>query len=215
MKRLNLLTHITLERVFKRACTSRLQHIAVLYFFLFAFPVFAQLPSESPDGPDAVKIYLTEAQALEKAFPKADTLWSEVWTPTPQARNRIQRRLGWRLEEKSFTIHQGRKNGNHLGYAVITEQIGLYKPITFIVKTNPEARAEAVWIMVYRESRGGQIRRQRFLRQYQNKTARNPIRLNRDIIGITGATLSVRALNAGVKRILTVLEAGYLQKDTE
>ena len=195
--------------------SSRVQQIAVLYFFFFAVPVFAQLPAESPDGPEAVRIYLTKAQALEKAFPKADTLWSEIWTLTPQARHRIQRQLGWRLEEKSFTIHQGLKNGQHLGYAVISEQIGLYKPITFIVKTNPKARAEAVWIMVYRESRGGEIRRRRFLRQYQNKTAHNPIRLNRDIIGITGATLSVRALNAGVKRILTVLEAGYLQKDTE
>ena len=161
-----------------------------------------------------MKVYLTETQALQKAFPKADTLWHENWIPTPVQRRQIERRLGWRLEEPSFTIHQAHRNGKHLGYAVITEQIGLYKPITFLVKTTPKAQVEAVWVMIYRESRGGEIRRQRFLSQYGGKHAGSPIRLNRDIIGITGATLSVRAVNAGVKKILAVIETAYSSKAT-
>jgi hypothetical protein len=45
--------------------------------------------------------------------------------------------------------------------------------------------------------------------QYDGKSIGNPIRINRDIIGITGATLSVRAMNAGVKKALAIVETAY------
>ena len=64
-------------------------------------------------------------------------------------------------------------------------------------------------ILVYRESRGGEVRRQRFLRQYRGKDGRDPIRINRDIINITGATMSVRALNTGVRKSLSLLEETF------
>lgn len=171
--------------------------------------------AQSPDGPEAVTVYLTPDQALQKAFPKADTIWSETWTPSPAQRKQIERRLGWRLAEPHFEIFQARKKNQNLGYAVITEQIGLYKPITFMVKADRQGKNDGVWIMVYRESRGGEVKRQRFLSQYKGKKASSPIRLNRDIIGVSGATLSVRALNGGVKKILTIIDVAYLKAKTQ
>ena len=188
----------------------RISKLALLMAFVIAPSVIAQ----GPDGPEAITVYLTNEQALDKAFPKADTLWNEAWTPTQQERRQIERRLGWRLEEESFIIYHASKNGQHQGYAIITNQIGLYKPITFLVKVKPDLKVGGVWIMVYRESRGGQVKRQRFLTQYKNKKSTSHIRLNRDIVGISGATLSVRALNAGVKRVLTVLDIAYSQKES-
>lgn len=185
-------------------------------FLFFIFGILAALTTpiqaESPDGPEAITVYLTQEEALQKAFPKADTIWSEIWTPTPAQRKRIERRLGWRLAEPHFEIFQAHHKNKNLGYAVVTEQIGLYKPITFMVKVDTNGKNEGVWIMVYRESRGGEVKRQRFLTQYKGKNATSPIRLNRDIIGITGATLSVRALNGGVKKILTVIDTAYPQE---
>jgi hypothetical protein len=167
----------------------------------------AAQPDESPDGSEWVKVYLTEAEALEIAFPMADTVWSEAWTPTDAQHRSIERRLGWRVETDTFTIYQGLKDGKLTGLALIGEEIGLYRPITFLVKVGPAEKVEAVHVMIYRESRGGEVRRQRFLSQYGGKTIGDPIRINRDIIGVTGATLSVRAMNAGVKKALAVVEA--------
>ena len=99
-----------------------------------------------------------------------------------------------------------------MGYAIVGDEIGLYKPITFLVKISEARRVESVQVMVYRESRGGEVRRQRFLRQYKGKGGKSPIRINRDVIGVTGATLSVRALNAGVKKALAVVQAAYPQE---
>lgn len=176
----------------------------------FLFPAFVL--AQGPDGPESIQVYLTPEQALKEAFPDADTVRATVHVITPDLRGRVERRLGWRLQESEVRVHLGYKVEELLGYAVITEQTGLYRPITFLVKVTPDGRVDDVWIMVYRESRGGEIKRKRFLSQYEGKGAKDPIRLNRDIIGITGATLSVRAVSAGVKRAVTLIDEIYPKK---
>ncbi len=168
--------------------------------------------AQGPDGPDSIQVYLTPDQALKEAFPDADSTRVEVHPLTPDIKARAERKLGWRVEESEVKVHLGYRAGQRLGYAVIAEQVGLYRPITFLVKVGLDGRVEDVWIMVYRESRGGEIKRSRFLSQYEGKGAKDPIRLNRDIIGITGATLSVRAVSAGVKRVVTLIDEIYPQK---
>ncbi|PIQ82443.1 MAG: FMN-binding protein, partial [Candidatus Omnitrophica bacterium CG11_big_fil_rev_8_21_14_0_20_64_10] len=62
-----------------------------------------------------------------------------------------------------------------------------------------------------RESRGGEIRRKRFLSQYRGKGISSPVRINQDIINVTGATLSVRSMNAQVRKALAVVQELFLQ----
>ena len=182
--------------------------MCLLLLLFFVGSVSAQL-GESPDGPEHVNVYLTLEEALSKSFPVADTVWSEMWTSTRAERTRIERRLGWRLADSTFTIYRGRRGNEDRGYAIVSHEIGLYKPITFMVKVGTNKKVQSVYVMVFRESRGGEVRRRRFLVQYDGKSIGNPIRINRDIIGITGATLSVRAMNAGVKKALAIVETAY------
>ena len=39
----------------------------------------------------------------------------------------------------------------------------------------------------------------------------DPIRINKDIINISGATMSVRSISAGVKRVLVLVDEFYLK----
>jgi Na+-translocating ferredoxin:NAD+ oxidoreductase RnfG subunit len=172
---------------------------------------WARPEAGSPDGPEHVKVYFTEEEALDKVFPGADSMWTETWKPSAEEISTLEQRLGWRVDEREYRIHRGSRDGHPIGYAIITEQVGLYKPITFVVKVSEEGDVESVWVMVYRESRGGEVRRERFLGQYKGKRSASPVRLNRDIIGVTGATFSVRAINAGVKRVLNVIDMRYFQ----
>jgi hypothetical protein len=164
---------------------------------------------ESPDGPEHVKVYLTVDQALEKAFARADTLWAETWQPTDQEIQDLEAALGWRVPEREFVFYRGQRAGKDLGVAMITEEKGRFKPITFMVKVAPGGKVEGVQVMVYRESRGDGVRRQRFLKQFRGNKAGDPLRLNRDITVLSGATLSSRAVTAGVKRVLLVVERRY------
>ena len=169
--------------------------------------------TESPDGPEAVKVYYTTDEALAKVFAKADTLWTEEWIPTAQERSELENRLGWVVTEESFVIHRGGKNGQEQGYAMIMEEQGRFKPITFIVKLGSDLRVEMVLVMVYRESRGDGVKRQRFLKQFRDKDGSDHLRLNRDIVAVSGATMSSRALATGVKKVLAILDLKYSPKE--
>jgi Na+-translocating ferredoxin:NAD+ oxidoreductase RnfG subunit len=92
---------------------------------------------------------------------------------------------------------------------VIAEEQGRFKPITFIVKVRPDLRVESVLVMVYRESRGDGVKRQRFLKQFRAKDGSDHLQLNRDLVAVSGATMSSRALAMGVKKILAILEMKY------
>ena len=191
----------------KAGCWFRIS--VALGMLLLTKPAIVESTDASPDGPEHVVEYLTLEEALSKSFPKADSVWSEVWVPESSERRRIERRLGWRLADSTFTIYRGSRGDQDQGYAIVGNEVGLYKPITFMVKVSIEGKVEAVHVMIFRESRGGEVRRRRFLTQYKGKTTRSPIRINRDIIGVTGATLSVRAINAGVKKALAIVETAY------
>jgi hypothetical protein len=54
--------------------------------------------------------------------------------------------------------------------------------------------------MTYREKRGDAVKRRRFLNQFRDKTDADPIMINRDIVHLTGATVSSWSLAAGVKK---------------
>jgi Na+-translocating ferredoxin:NAD+ oxidoreductase RnfG subunit len=158
----------------------------------------------------SIDVYLTEEEALKILFPKARKIQAEELRLTPDQKIRIQDRIGWKFPEESFRAFKAETDGKVDGYAVIQETIGKHRPITYIVGVTPQGKVFDVEIMVYRESKGSEVRRKRFNAQYEGKTAQDPISINKDIINITGATMSVRSVSAGVKRALVLVEEFYL-----
>jgi FAD:protein FMN transferase len=75
-------------------------------------------------------------------------------------------------------------------------------------------RVAGVQILVYREPRGGEVSREYFLRQYRGKSVGDPIRMNRDIINISGATISVQSVNTAVKKTLALVSRYYVAERT-
>lgn len=163
-------------------------------------------------GPD--QIYLSEEKASREIFPEAEEYEKQVVPSTPELRSRMKEFLGRTrpsLWETSYTIYLARKKeGELIGYGVIVEEVGKHRPITFIVGVNPKGKVIDVAVMAYREPQGGEVRMKRFLQQYRDKNLDNPLLPHRDIINITGATLSVLAAGRGVKKALALVEAVYL-----
>ena len=157
-----------------------------------------------------VEVYLTEEQALKLLFPKSQNIRPEELRLTPEQKTQIQERIGWKFPEESFRAFKAETNGKIDGYAVIQETIGKHRPITYLVGVTPDGKVSDVEILVYRESKGSEVRRKRFNSQYEGKTVLDPIRINKDIINITGATMSVRSVSAGVKRALVLIDQFYL-----
>lgn len=164
----------------------------------------------APTPASAQEVLLTPAQALREIFPEGARTTHETLPLTTAVREQLARQLGRRIYEDRVEVTRVLDaRGALLGYAVVTEEIGKYRPITFMVGVTPQLTVRDVAVLVYRESRGGEVKRKRFLSQYRGKDVRDPIDVNRDIINISGATISVRSLNAGVKRVLAELTMLY------
>lgn len=178
---------------------------AALAFLVSAAPAVAHAQKSG-----SVHKYLTRREALREVFPRAaqyarDTL--RLGSAKMQAaRKALHRELSGSTFPVTLCYDAG---GAFVGYAVVSEEVGKYRPFTFMVGITPEFDTQKVVVMIYREDRGGEIRTPRFLYQYEGKTARDPIRIHRDITNISGATLSVRAMNAGVKKVLYLVTRHY------
>lgn len=192
---------------------------AVLYFpslrISKLYPLFALLfsVSISPVAADeigAVQVYLSPQEGRGKIFPKAVRFARELHFVQPAAKAKLVEALGRTFVEDSLAVDLAYdKGGALLGYAIVSEEVGKFRPITFIVGIDRDFAVCGAAVLVYRESRGGQVRQPRFLRQYLGKDLGDPIRINRDIVNISGATLSVRSLNFGVRKVLALADYFY------
>ncbi|MCG2634018.1 MAG: FMN-binding protein [Gammaproteobacteria bacterium] len=77
--------------------------------------------------------------------------------------------------------------------AWILEEIGKEELITVGLLVSA-GRIERLRVLTYRESRGGEIQHDYFTRQFEQAGLSDDLKLDRRIDGISGATLSVRAL---------------------
>jgi Na+-translocating ferredoxin:NAD+ oxidoreductase RnfG subunit len=90
-------------------------------------------------------------------------------------------------------------------FAVVDNVRGKSQMITYVLAVSGALVVQDLEILAYREAYGGEIRNASWRRQFQGKTPVDPLRAGRDIKNITGATISVRAVTEGVKRILATL----------
>jgi len=183
--------------------------LAALIVTMGAAAATADELTESPDGPEHVKTYYTLDQALNEVFEGADRIWSERWIPSDDQQAAMETRLGRRLPAEEVVFHRAERDSRDLGVALELAEKGRFRPITFLVHVGPDQKVAKVLLMVYRESRGDGVKRQRFLKQFRGKSADNRLRLNRDVVAVSGATMSSRGLTAGVKRALILADTRY------
>ena len=178
--------------------------------------VLILLPALASGQRDGTQVYLTVEQAPKTIFPEADRFERKEIPVTPALRERLKKLAApaqptiW---EPSYSSFIARKQEQIIGYAVICEEIGRHRPITFIVGVTPEGKVKDVAILMYRESQGDEVRHKGFLAQFAGKSLANPIMQHQDIRNISGATLSVRALARGVRKALAVIQAAYLASE--
>jgi len=157
------------------------------------------------------EVFLTEEDALKLMFPQSERIRKDVLTLSTEKKLHIEERIGWKFPEDSFEVYVGETGKQVDGYALVQNTIGKHKPMTYMVGVDTRGRVSNVELLVFREARGSEVRTKRFNVQYEGKTVLDPVRINKDIINISGATMSVRSLSAGVKRVLVLIDEFYLK----
>lgn len=152
------------------------------------------------------RVFLTEEELFGSMFAGGASVTADTVTISPTEAARLSDEFHIEILDSVYVFHTARLDGNVTRRVVIMNVVGQYQPITFAVEILPPGRVGRVELMVYRETRGGEIRRRAFLDQFSEKSLSDPIAIKQDVQHITGATLSSRAVSAGVRLALTLYQ---------
>ncbi|MEO5957270.1 MAG: FMN-binding protein [Nitrospiraceae bacterium] len=157
------------------------------------------------------EVFLTEEEAVKLMFPKSERVRKELLRVPMDKHATIEERIGWKFPEESFDVYIGETGSQIDGYALVQHTIGKHKPMTYMVGVDARGYVSNIELLVFREARGSEVRTKRFNVQYEGKTVLDPVRINKDILNISGATMSVRSMTAGIKRVLVLVDEFYLK----
>lgn len=147
--------------------------------FLLAFTVSA--------APWARGVYQEPSAFIAQAFAGTPPQPAALWY-SGAVRTQAERILGHPVAalRERYWARDGRS-------AWVLEEIGKERPITVGIVVE-QGRIAELKVLVFRESRGWEVRYPAFTRQFDQARLTGEQRLDRTIDGISGATLSVRAL---------------------
>jgi hypothetical protein len=178
-------------------------------FSLVSFVFLSTFAFAEEEKKFQLQVYLTKKQAFEIAFPGADEIKKERLWLTKEEIRAIEEIYMYKIYETRFTFYTGIKNGKSMGSMLIDNIIGKSFPITFMTVLNTDGTVRDVEIMVYREPQGWEVRYKSFRSQFYGKdTSSN----SNEILSISGATLSVRAIKSGVYKAMAAYKILYLDK---
>lgn len=162
---------------------------------------FAQVPIALFAPASYGATYLTVEQAQQAIFPGEKLSQSFINLSNQQVQE-IERRSDTNVRRKQVQLWKS-ANG---GFFIVDEVVGKHEYITYAAGLNPDGTVKQIEIMTYRESYGYEIRNADWRAQFVGKNSSAPLKLDKDIKNISGATLSCRHITEGVKRILATYE---------
>lgn len=167
--------------------------------FFFHLSICAQVDGYS-------KRYYDDKDAIFKIFPKANTFSKVSVELTADSKKKIENKLRFQISDTKLVFYRVFSGEKLLGYSLVLNEKGKYKPITFMTGITPELKIKDVVVMVYREKIGSEVRKKRFLRQFRDKSQSDDLVVDKDISGISGATISTWSIATGVKRALVLID---------
>jgi len=156
-------------------------------------------------APAAAKVFHSRKEALELAFPEADRIEDETILLDDEQAERIRTLARSELESRLVRIYRGFHGDELLGYAFIDVHNVRTLPEAFLVVLTPEGRVRSLRMLAFHEPLE-YMPGERWYEQFDGKTLAEPLRLDGDVHGIVGATLSARATTRGVRRALALYE---------
>ncbi len=147
------------------------------------------------------KVFHSQNEALELAFPDAERIDSRTFVLDDEQTSRIETLSRSPVDSRLVKIYTGVRDGAVLGYAVIDVHTVRTLPEAFMVVLSPQGSVRSLRVLAFHEPLD-YLPTDRWYEQFVRKTAAEPLRLGGDVHGIVGATLSARATTRGVRRAL-------------
>jgi electron transport complex protein RnfG len=151
------------------------------------------------------RVLFGKKEALKEAFPEADRVEKVTHFLTAEQVARVRELSGAEVKDKLVTWHVGHKGDAILGYAYFETHDVRTLPETLLVVATPTGEVRNVLLLAFYEPPEYEPGK-RWLQQFDAKKLGPDLRVTREIHGITGATLTARAVTGGVRRALALFQ---------
>lgn len=149
------------------------------------------------------KTFLTQEQALARAFPQGTQVVREPFFLSPAQMAEVRKRSDGEFDQELAIRYVGLRGGAIVGYAYFDAHRVRTLPETIMVVVTPEGSIERVEILAFAEPED-YLPRPRWLDQFRGRKLDAELSLRGAIRPITGASLSGRAIVNASRRVLAL-----------
>lgn len=156
-------------------------------------------------APAAAVVFHSRSELAQIAFPDSDRVEARDIFLSREQRERIERMAGSTLDGDLLTVYEGYRADQLVGYALLDTHLVRTLPETLLVVLDPSGAVAATYVMAFHEPLDYRPS-ERWLAVLRDRHLSDDLRVGRAIVGITGATLSARAVVGSVRRSLAIYE---------
>ena len=154
-----------------------------------------------PAGLSYAKVFHSRQEALQLAFPDADRVDKETHVLSADQTAEIEQQSRARVESKLVTIFTAYQGEDVLGYAHIDIQSVRTRAQALMVVLEPDGSVRSVRVLAFHEP-VDYLPAERWYSQFVGKRRGDRLRVDGDVHGVVGSTLSTRVAAASIRRVL-------------
>jgi Na+-translocating ferredoxin:NAD+ oxidoreductase RnfG subunit len=160
-------------------------------------------PAAMAAGPSVLyaETYLSSEQAQHLMF-GGEGLSNASVTLSDAQMKAIAKASGVNVRDKQVKAWKSSSGG----WFILDNAVGKHEFIDFALALTAGGAVKGVEILTYRETYGGQVREPKWRAQFTGKTTTQPVKIDKDIKNISGATLSSVHMTDAIRRLLYTYE---------
>ena len=149
------------------------------------------------------QVFKSQEAALKETFAEADTVMRETLFLDEAQQQQIEAEAKMPLTSTIVSYYVGYKSGKPYRYAFFEDQIVRTKKAVVLIAISAEGQIEKMEVLAFYEPLD-YLPISRWFNLFVGKTAEDALMPGKDIDGVTGATLSVRAFSGIARRALAI-----------
>ena len=120
-----------------------------------------------------------------------------------QVSNVINKQLKTKISADNF--YKISHNNTVIGFAFVDKAPSKTDQFDYLVLFDVALIIKKVKVLIYREDYGGEIGSKRWLKQFIGKTSKDKLHYRKDIVAISGATISANSMTKAVNDVLKTI----------
>ena len=165
--------------------------IFVTILFLFGIISFSFEDNDSGLSKSALK---KAEKTISQLWPEREVIWGKVLVSE-------ETRRALSFDIKSDQLFRLKDNDSLVGYLYLDDAPCKFDRFDYMVIFSHDLAILGVKVLVYREAYGGEIGSKRWLKQFTGKKDGRGMEYEKDIQGISGATISALSISSGIKKL--------------